>query len=92
MNGARQNGHHLALLGPWHLVLEAHSHRRGHPRSHCKQGSVLDFIDSIGDPPMLHSVFVTGAAIAYAGIGLSRNLSATGALVVTNVEAWRAKH
>lgn len=30
----------------------------------------------------------TGAAIAYAGIGLSRNLSATGALVVTNIETW----
>jgi len=27
-----------------------------------------------------------GAAIAYAGIGLSRNLSATGALVVTNID------
>lgn len=30
-----------------------------------------------------------GAAIAYAGIGLARNLSATGALVVTNIEARR---
>lgn len=29
---------------------------------------------------------IGGAAIAYAGIGLSRNLSATGALVVTNID------
>ena len=32
-----------------------------------------------------------GAAIAYAGIGLSRNLSATGALVVTNIDPRRRK-
>ena len=37
---------------------------------------------------MILSADLAGAAIAYAGIGLSRNLSATAALVVTNIDPW----